>query len=79
MQWYMMMENTGKTHTPKFEGEDIRIGFRSTTELPNYQCRYSLDVALDCIDRFSYLRNYNQRKDCNENIEPEHLDRSLKR
>ena len=49
----MTIENHGKSHTPKFEGEDICLAeIDKLNGLPNYQCRYSLDVALDCIDRF---------------------------
>ena len=47
-----MMVNLGKTHTPKFEGEDIWVGF---TEIDNWASKLSSRYS----DVFSYLRNYN--------------------
>ena len=73
-------QNHGKSQTPKFVGEDIRIGFRSTNELLHYRCRYSLDLALVYKDRFFYIyESIINLKHGIENIEPEGLERYLQR
>ena len=41
------LKKHSKTRPHKFNVQDIQIGIRSTNERPNYQCRYSRDLALD--------------------------------